>query len=70
MTEKAKLNGKGAHPLYQELTKVKDGSGKAGNVKWNFEKFLILPDGSIHRFRPTTQPNDPEIIKLIESNLK
>lgn len=69
MTEKAKLNGKGAHPLYQELTKVKDGTGKAGNVKWNFEKFLILPDGSIHRFRPTTKPDDPEIIALIESNL-
>ncbi|NDD26143.1 MAG: glutathione peroxidase [Actinobacteria bacterium] len=70
MTEKAKLNGSGAHPLYKELTKVKDATGKAGNVKWNFEKFLILEDGTIHRFRPTTKPDDPEIIKLIESNLK
>lgn len=69
MTEKAKLNGKGAHPLYQALTKVKDTTGKAGNVKWNFEKFLILPDGSVHRFRPTTKPDDPEIIALIEKNL-
>lgn len=69
MTEKAKLNGKSAHPLYAALTKVKDGDGKAGNVKWNFEKFLILPDGEIHRFRPTTKPDAPEIIALIESNL-
>ena len=69
MTEKAKLNGKSAHPLYSALTKVKDGEGKAGNVKWNFEKFLILPNGEIHRFRPTTKPDAPEIISLIESNL-
>jgi glutathione peroxidase len=69
MTEKAKLNGKSAHPLYSALTKVKDGEGKAGNVKWNFEKFLILPNGEVHRFRPTTKPDAPEIIALIESNL-
>jgi len=69
MTEKAKLNGKSAHPLYSALTKVKDGEGKAGNVKWNFEKFLILPSGEVHRFRPTTKPDAPEIIALIESNL-
>jgi glutathione peroxidase len=69
ITEKAKLNGKSAHPLYSALTKVKDGEGKAGNVKWNFEKFLILPNGEVHRFRPTTKPDAPEIIALIESNL-
>ena len=69
ITEKAKLNGKSAHPLYSALTKVKDGEGKAGNVKWNFEKFLILPNGEVHRFRPTTKPDAPEIIDLIESNL-
>lgn len=69
MTEKAKLNGKSAHPLYSALTKVKDGEGKAGNVKWNFEKFLILPNGEVQRFRPTTKPDAPEIIALIESNL-
>jgi len=56
-------------PLYSALTKVKDGEGKAGNVKWNFEKFLILPNGEVHRFRPTTKPDAPEIIALIESNL-
>jgi len=70
MTEKAKLNGKSAHPLYKELTKTEDADGNAGNVKWNFEKFLILPNGEVHRFRPTTKPDAPEIISLIESNLK
>ena len=70
MTEKVKVNGKGTHPLYQILKKAKDDSGKAGNVKWNFEKFLVLADGTVHRFRPTTKPDDPEIIALIEANLK
>jgi glutathione peroxidase len=69
MTEKAKVNGRSAHPLYKELTKVEDGSGNAGNVKWNFEKFVVLADGTVHRFRPTTKPDAPEIISLIESHL-
>lgn len=70
MTEKVKVNGKDTHPLYQQLKKTKDSSGKAGNVKWNFEKFLVLADGTVHRFRPTTKPDDHEIISLIEANLK
>lgn len=69
MFEKTRVNGKKRHPLYAELTKAKDASGKAGNVMWNFEKFLVLPNGEVHRFRPTTKPNDPEIISLIEANL-
>lgn len=69
MFEKVKLNGKSAHPLYQELTKTPDAAGKAGKVKWNFEKFVITPDGQVHRFRPTVQPDAPEIVTLIESSL-
>ena len=69
MTEKVKVNGKNAHDLYKELTKTKDASGNAGPVAWNFEKFVVLPNGSIHRFRPTVKPDAPEIIALIESNL-
>jgi glutathione peroxidase len=69
MTEKVKVNGKNAHPLYKELTGTKDAAGDAGPVKWNFEKFLILPNGTIHRFRPTTKPDAAEIISLIEANL-
>ena len=69
MTEKVKVNGKNAHDLYKELTKTKDSAGLAGPVAWNFEKFLVLPNGTIHRFRPTVKPDSPEIITIIESNL-
>ena len=69
MTEKVKVNGKGRHPLYKELVKTEDQSGKAGPVAWNFEKFLILPNGQIYRFRPTVKPDAPDIVSLIEANL-
>lgn len=69
MTEKAKVNGKNSHPLYKVLTETKDSSGVAGPVAWNFEKFVVLPNGEIHRFRPTVKPDAPEIVALIEANL-
>ena len=69
MTSKADVNGRNRHPLYKQLVKTKDRMGLAGPVMWNFEKFLILPDGTIHRFRPNTQPDSEEIIALIEANL-
>ena len=69
MTEKIKVNGKGRHALYKELVKTEDQSGKAGPVAWNFEKFLILPNGQVHRFRPTVKPDSKDIISLIEANL-
>jgi len=69
MTEKVKVNGKNAHELYKELTKTKDSVGLAGPVAWNFEKFLVLPNGAIHRFRSPVKPDSPEIISIIEANL-
>jgi glutathione peroxidase len=69
MFDRVKLNGRNAHPLYAELTKAEDADGKAGKVTWNFEKFVVTPDGSVHRFRPKTEPDAPEIIALIESSL-
>ena len=72
MFDKVKLNGRNAHPLYQELTKTPyDGSdsGKGGKIKWNFEKFVITPDGEVHRFLPTTEPDDPAIVSVIEGAL-
>ena len=69
MLDKVKVNGKNAHPLYKELTKAEDADGKAGKVKWNFEKFVITPGGEVHRFRPTTEPYDPAIVGLIEESL-
>ncbi len=69
MFDRVRLNGKKAHPLYAELTKTPDAEGKAGRVTWNFEKFVVTPDGAVHRFRPRTEPDSPEIIDLIESSL-
>ncbi|MBP7835788.1 MAG: glutathione peroxidase, partial [Rhodoluna sp.] len=60
MTEKIKVNGRGRHELYKELVKAKDSAGLAGPVMWNFEKFLVLPNGEIQRFRPKTKPDAPE----------
>jgi len=69
MFDRIKVNGKNEHPLYTELKKTPDADGKAGKVSWNFEKFVITPDGSVHRFRPKTEPDAPEIVGLIESSL-
>ena len=69
MFDKVKVNGRWKHPLYAELTKVPDAGGAAGKVRWNFEKFLVTPQGAIHRFRSTVAPQAPEIVALIEANL-
>jgi len=70
MTGKVEVNGPGAHPLYQRLTGVPDADGEAGAVRWNFEKFVIDASGEVvGRFRPTTQPDAPEIRAAIESAL-
>lgn len=69
MFEKVKVNGRDRHPLFAELTKALDASGKAGRVRWNFEKFLISPDGSVQRFRSRTAPDDPEVVSAIEAVL-
>ena len=69
MTAKVKVNGRGRHELYKELVKAKDASGVAGPVLWNFEKFLVLPDGSIKRFRPPVKPDSEEIVAAIEAAL-
>ena len=69
MMEKVRVNGRSAHPLYAELTKTPDAEGKAGKVKLNFEKFVITPDGQVHRFRPAVEPDDPAIVGLIETAL-
>lgn len=67
MTEMIKVNGRNRHPLYKELVQTKDAMGLAGPVMWNFEKFLVSPDGKIERFRPQTKPDDPKVIAAIEA---
>jgi glutathione peroxidase len=66
MFARVRVNGRSRHPLYAELTKTPDAAGTAGKVRWNFEKFLITPRGEITRFRPTTEPDDPEVVDRIE----
>jgi len=62
---KTDVNGPDRHPLYAELTKTPDRSGEAGDVQWNFEKFLLAPDGQVvKRFRPRTAPDAPEVSRL------
>ncbi|MEU7030722.1 glutathione peroxidase [Streptomyces sp. NPDC015232] len=66
---KTEVNGAGRHPLYAELTKVADAGGEAGDVQWNFEKFLIGRDGAVTRFRPRTEPEAAELVAAIEAQL-
>jgi glutathione peroxidase len=67
---KTEVNGPDRHPLYAELTKTSDSDGQAGDVQWNFEKFLIAPGGKVvNRFRPQTVPDAPEVIAAIQAVL-
>lgn len=70
LMEKIEVNGPGRHPIYQQLTAVPDAVGEAGDIQWNFEKFVISADGTtITRFRPRTTPDAPEVIAAIEAGL-
>ncbi|MFD6421858.1 glutathione peroxidase, partial [Streptomyces sp. NPDC060198] len=67
---KTDVNGEDRHPLYTELTKLADADGEAGDVQWNFEKFLISPAGEpVARIRPRTEPEAPEVVAAIEAQL-
>ncbi len=67
---KTDVNGPDRHPLYAELTKTPDSNGEAGDVQWNFEKFLLAPGGAVvNRFRPRTVPDAPEVVAAIEAVL-
>ena len=70
MFEKIDVNGDDRHPLYAELTQVADADGTAGDIRWNFEKFLVAPGGQVvARFAPTVVPDDPAVVAAIEANL-
>ncbi len=70
LTEKVEVNGPGRHPLYQQLTATTDSRGVAGDIQWNFEKFLVSPTGEVvGRFRPTTTPDAVELVAAVESVL-
>jgi glutathione peroxidase len=70
MFEKIEVNGPGRHPVYESLTAAPDENGQAGDIQWNFEKFLVRPDGTIAaRFRPRTAPDASSVLSAIEANL-
>ena len=70
MFEKIEVNGPGRHAIYSSLTSVPDADGEAGDIQWNFEKFLVRPDGTVAaRFRPRTEPDAPEVLAAIEAAL-
>lgn len=70
LTEKVDVNGDNRHPLYNALTTVADAEGVNGDIRWNFEKFLVARDGSVvARFHPKTAPDAPEVIAAIEGAL-
>ena len=68
MTEKIDVNGENQHPLYSALTPTADAEGVNGDIRWNFEKFLVNRDGNVvARFHPKTAPDAPEVLSAIES---
>ncbi|MCF3120973.1 glutathione peroxidase [Streptomyces silaceus] len=70
MTEKVDVNGDGRHPLYAKLVQAADAEGHTGDIRWNFEKFLVDADGEVvARFGPRTEPDAPEVVAAIEKHL-
>jgi len=69
MFETIRVNGRHRHPLYKKLTEYPDYDGKAGRIKWNFEKFVVTPGGKVSRFSPKTKPDAPQVIAAIEAGL-
>lgn len=67
--EKIDVNGDDRHPIYAELTKTADAEGYSGDIRWNFEKFLLGPDGSVQRFGPQVTPEDPALVNALEASL-
>ena len=67
LAEKIEVNGDDRHPVYTELTAVADADGEAGDIQWNFEKFVVRADGTVvQRFRPGTTPDDPVVVAALD----
>ncbi|GHD14167.1 glutathione peroxidase [Streptomyces violarus] len=70
LTEKVEVNGDDRHPLYDRLTGFADAEGHSGDIRWNFEKFLIGRDGQVvARFSPQTEPESAEVVTAVEAQL-
>ncbi len=67
LTEKVEVNGPSRHPLYQALVDTADEDGYTGDIRWNFEKFLITPDGAVTaRYGPRVEPEHAALVAEIE----
>ena len=70
MTEKVEVNGEHRHPLYARLVGAPDAEGYTGDIRWNFEKFLVAPGGDVRaRFSPQVKPEDETLVGAIEAAL-
>ncbi len=70
ISEKIEVNGAGRHALYQALTQVTDDEGHSGDIRWNFEKFLVSRDGAVvSRFKPQTTPDSADVVAAIKDQL-
>jgi glutathione peroxidase len=70
LTDKVEVNGEGRDPLFDALTSAADAEGYTGDVRWNFEKWLVSPEGEVvARFSPKTLPDDPAVIAALEAAL-
>ena len=70
MAEKVEVNGEDRHEVYQALVETADESGRAGDITWNFEKFLLDGEGTVlARFSPGVEPSDPRLLDAISSHL-
>jgi glutathione peroxidase len=70
LTEKVEVNGPGRHALYQALVETPDAEGHTGDIRWNFEKFVLSPSGEVvARFNPMVEPTSDEVTTTIEKNL-
>jgi glutathione peroxidase len=68
--EKADVNGDNRQPLYDVLTPLADAEGASGDIRWNFEKFLVDRTGEpVQRFSPLVAPESDELLDAIESLL-
>ncbi|MHC5906200.1 glutathione peroxidase [Streptomyces sp. S6] len=70
MTEKVEVNGENRHALYERLVGFADAEGHTGDIRWNFEKFLIGRDGTVvARFSPQTEPESTDVVTAVEAQL-
>jgi len=70
LSEKIEVNGDGRHALYSELTAHADADGVDGDIRWNFEKFLVNRQGEVvARFGPQVVPDADAVVSAIEAAL-